>query len=404
MLPGQPAFSDFRLNAYQAACTGGRLTAQFLHILELERPLSEQELAVAGALLRYGPQSGLPEPSGEAIGVVLPRRGMVSPWSSKASDIFRIVGLDAVSRVERGVRWTLEGGGDVDESMLFDRMTARWVADGEFDDVFNHASPRPLTHVELDQLEEANQTLGLALSADEIDYLRGAYGQLGRAPTDVELMMFAQANSEHCRHKIFNADWTIDGEPWPLSLFDMIRNTFRAINGRGVLSAYRDNASVIEGYQTERLWVDSDSKVYRYHDEPVHVLMKVETHNHPTAIAPHPGAATGSGGEIRDEGAVGRGSKPKAGLAGFTTSHLNLPEDPQPWELETGKPEHIVTAREIMLEGPIGAAAFNNEYGRPALAGYFRTTEVTEARNRVRGYHKPVMIAGGVGMVREEHV
>ncbi len=404
VLPGQPAFSSFRLAGFAHALSEGRLSAQFVHLLEVQRDLTEEELHCVNALLRYGPEEELPEPSGRCVGVVLPRMGTVSPWSSKASDIFRIVGLEPVRRVERGIRWFVEGDGDLHEQVLYDRMTARWGADGDYEDVFREAAPRPLARIPVADLEQANRSLGLALSADEIGYLRHAYEGLGREPTDVELMMFAQANSEHCRHKIFNADWTVDGEPWPKSLFDMIRNTFQAINGRGVLSAYRDNAAVIEGFETERLWVDPQSKVYRYQTEPVHVLMKVETHNHPTAIAPYPGAATGSGGEIRDEGAVGRGSKPKAGLAGFTTSHLNLPDDPQPWELDTGKPDHIVTALDIMLEGPIGAASFNNEYGRPALGGYFRTMELAESAQRVRGYHKPVMIAGGVGMVRGEHV
>ncbi len=403
-LAGQPAYSHFRLAGFSPALPNGALYAEYVHLLSLSRPLDEQERERAEALLCYGPQSGLPQRRGACVGVVLPRAGTVSPWSSKASDIFRIVGLDAVQRVERGVRWFVEGGSELRKEVLFDRMTSRWVADGDFADVFSDAQPKPLRRVPLADLESANVALGLALSADEIDYLRGAYTRLERDPTDVELMMFAQANSEHCRHKIFNADWTVDGEPWSRSLFDMIRNTFQAINGRGVLSAYRDNAAVIEGFEAERLWVDPDSHAYGYVREPVHVLMKVETHNHPTAIAPYPGAATGSGGEIRDEGAVGRGSKPKAGLSGFTTSHLNLPEDPQPWEVRTGKPEHIVTALDIMLEGPIGAASFNNEYGRPALAGYFRTMELEERAGRVRGYHKPVMIAGGVGMVRAEHV
>ena len=403
-LPGQPAYSEFRLKAFQDALPGGALYAEFVHVLSLSRPLSEAEAEQVGELLRYGPQTGLPTPAGQCVGVVLPRAGTVSPWSSKATDIFRIVGIDAVQRVERGIRWFADGGGPLDEAPLYDRMTSRWVADGAYGDVFSEADPAPLKQVALPDLEAANVELGLALSQDEVDYLRAAYAGLGRDPTDVELMMFAQANSEHCRHKIFNADWTVDGEAWNRSLFDMIRNTFQAINGRGVLSAYRDNAAVIEGFETDRLWVSPEDQVYRYTREPVHVLMKVETHNHPTAIAPYPGAATGSGGEIRDEGAVGRGSKPKAGLTGFTTSHLNLPEDPQPWELTTGKPEHIVSALDIMLEGPIGAASFNNEYGRPALTGYFRTVELEEEAGTVRGYHKPVMIAGGVGMVRDGHV
>ena len=252
-------------------------------------------------------------------------------------------------------------------------------------------------------MAHANLSLGLALSDDEIDYLVAAYLELGRAPTDVELMMFAQANSEHCRHKIFNATWLVDGNEQPKSLFAMIRNTHAQINGAGILSAYSDNAAVIEGARDERLWVDARDRRYAYQAEPIHILMKVETHNHPTAIAPFPGAATGSGGEIRDEGAVGRGSKPKAGLTGFSTSHLNLPELREPWELDTGRPDHMSSALQIMLEGPIGGASFNNEYGRPAIGGYFRTFEMA-LEEGVRGYHKPIMIAGGVGAVRAEHV
>ncbi|MFV2090318.1 MAG: phosphoribosylformylglycinamidine synthase, partial [Pseudomonadales bacterium] len=226
-----------------------------------------------------------------------------------------------------------------------------------------------------------------------------------RDPTDVELMMFAQANSEHCRHKIFNAAWQIDGAARPRSLFGMIRNTHAQTNGEGILSAYTDNAAVISGKDNSRFILDPHTHRYGYTEEPIHVLMKVETHNHPTAIAPYPGAATGSGGEIRDEGAVGRGSKPKAGLTGFTTSHLNVPGFEQPWELDTGKPDRMVSALEIMLEGPVGAAGFNNEYGRPAINGYFRTFEAAYGdSDRVWGYHKPVMIAGGVGNVRTEHI
>ena len=296
-------------------------------------------------------------------------------------------------------------------SPLYDRMTERLLREEDFASVFEHADPRPYAEIDLsvdpvNELTEADRVLGLALSADEIDYLATSYAVLGRAPTDVELMMFAQANSEHCRHKIFNATWHVGGVERDGTLFSRIRNTYRHINGRGVLSAYSDNAAVVEGPQQQRLIVNPDTRVYEYVAEPVHVLMKVETHNHPTAIAPLPGAATGSGGEIRDEGAVGRGSKPKAGLAGFATSHLNIPGYHQPWELDTGKPDRIVSALDIMLEGPIGAAGFNNEYGRPGLTGYFRTFEYQDPDRAdvVRGYHKPVMVAGGVGNVRAEHI
>ncbi|MCP5182765.1 MAG: phosphoribosylformylglycinamidine synthase [Pseudomonadales bacterium] len=410
VLEGGAAFSRFRLEQLRAQLNlAGGLYAEFVHVLAVDGALTAAQTAVATALLDYGPREGMPRRQGCCIGVVLPRAGAISPWSSKATDIFRIVGLTNVLRVERGVRWFVETDAVIDPASLFDRMTQRWCADGDYGGLFDEHAPRPLATVALDgdaaaALQDANVRLGLALSPDEIAYLAHAYDQLGRDPTDVELMMFAQANSEHCRHKIFNASWVIDGVAADRSLFDMIRNTHQVINGRGVLSAYRDNAAVIEGFRERRLFIDTGTHAYRYVDEPVHVLMKVETHNHPTAISPYPGAATGSGGEIRDEGAVGRGSKPKAGLTGFTTSHLNIPGYRQPWELETGKPDHMVTALDIMVEGPLGAAAFNNEYGRPALTGYFRTMELRDATGATRGYHKPVMIAGGVGMVRSEHV
>jgi len=419
VLPGPSAFSAFRLAKFLAAIRNRTTSvtgvyAEYVHLLWLRRDLTETERGVAAALLEYGPRQGQPTRVGERRLTVLPRAGTISPWSSKATDIFGICGLDAVRRVERGVQWFIEGGASVAafEALLFDRMTQSATVGEDFSSLFADRTPQQLHTVPTmrqgrQALVQANLKLGLALSDDEIEYLTQAYHELGRDPTDVELMMFAQANSEHCRHKIFNARWLVDGKPAPHSLFDMIRNTHRHINGAGILSAYTDNAAVIEGYPAQRLLIDPATHRYRYSNEPVHLLMKVETHNHPTAIAPYPGAATGSGGEIRDEGAVGRGSKPKAGLVGFTTSHLNIPDDPQPWEIPTGKPERIVSALDIMLEGPIGAAAFNNEFGRPALTGYFRTFEYADNPNNlseVRGYHKPVMIAGGVGNVRAEHV
>ncbi len=409
-LAGKAVCSTFALSKVQA-----RLPqvcyAEHVHLLELSAPLTEDELARAQALLDYGPNENLPQARGSRLVTVLPRTGTISPWSSKATDIFAICELDKVLRVERGVRWFVEDGvtlDDVDIGLLHDRMTETVQAEENFDEVFQHREPAPVAHVGLGAegraaLVQANEALGLALSDDEVDYLHEAYAALGRDPTDAELMMFAQANSEHCRHKIFNADWLVDGERQSKSLFAMIRNTYNQVNGRGILSAYSDNAAVIEGAVDDRLWRDPVSRRYFFSSEPNHILMKVETHNHPTAIAPFPGAATGSGGEIRDEGAVGRGSKPKAGLTGFTTSHLNIPGLPQPWELDTGKPAHMASALDIMLEGPIGGASFNNEYGRPAINGYFRTFEL-EVDGRVRGYHKPVMIAGGVGSVREDHV
>ncbi|SPY95914.1 phosphoribosylformylglycinamidine synthase [Proteus mirabilis] len=248
--------------------------------------------------------------------------------------------------------------------------------------------------------------MGLALADDEVDYLVDAFKRLQRNPTDVELYMFAQANSEHCRHKIFNADWIIDGKAQDKSLFKMIKNTFEQTPDY-VLSAYKDNAAVMEGSVAGRFYPDTEKGHYRYHQEPVHILMKVETHNHPTAISPWPGAATGSGGEIRDEGATGRGAKPKAGLVGFSVSNLRIPGFEQPWEEDFGRPERIVSALDIMTEGPLGGAAFNNEFGRPALLGYFRTyEEQVNSHNgvEIRGYHKPIMLAGGIGNIREDHV
>ncbi len=280
----------------------------------------------------------------------------------------------------------------------------------EVERLFGHTQPKPLSRISLSgglaALDEANRELGLALSADEIEYLSSSFRRLGRDPSDVELMMFAQANSEHCRHKIFNADWIIDGRKREESLFAMIRYT-HARNPRGVLSAYRDNAAVMEGNVGTRYFTDPRSHVYRASVEPIDILMKVETHNHPTAISPFPGAATGSGGEIRDEGATGRGAKPKAGLTGFSVSNLRIPGYERPWEGELGRPARIAAALDIMIEGPIGAASFNNEFGRPAICGYFRTFEQRAAGDppeRVRGYHKPIMIAGGLGNIRREHV
>ena len=384
---------------------------------------SADERRILDALLTYGPRS----PDGNAAAalpaerliVVIPRPGTISPWSSKATDIAHVCGLDAIERIERGIAYEVRAAGGLTKEKLaaiapalYDRMTEAAIF--SLDDaaqLFVHEQPRPLRTVPLlargrAALVEANQSLGLALSEDEIDYLAANFARLERDPTDVELMMFAQANSEHCRHKIFNAEWIIDGERQPKSLFAMIKNTY-ARNSRGVLSAYRDNAAVMEGAQGERWFADVDSHVYARNAEPIDILMKVETHNHPTAISPFPGAATGAGGEIRDEGATGRGGKPKAGLAGFSVSHLRIPGFEQPWERDYGRPARIASALDIMVEGPIGAAAFNNEFGRPNILGYFRTFETeleSGARAALRGYHKPIMIAGGLGNVRRMHV
>jgi phosphoribosylformylglycinamidine synthase len=424
ILPGAPALSDFR-NARLLATVRSRvpeiirLTARYVHFVQVARELSADERRVLEALLTYGPREAGQGEDGGALVVVTPRLGTISPWSSKATDIAHVCGLTAIERIERGIAYRFEAGRQLDEAtlrqiapLLFDRMTETVLFAFEHaEQLFAHESPKPLSTVPLlaegrSALERANAALGLALSAEEIDYLVDAFKRLGRDPTDVELMMFAQANSEHCRHKIFNANWIVDGVPQTKSLFSMIRNTY-AKNSQGVLSAYRDNAAVIEGPVAERWFADPATGRYEFRREPIDILMKVETHNHPTAISPFPGASTGSGGEIRDEGATGRGGKPKAGLVGFSVSHLRIPGFEQPWERDFGKPDRIASALDIMLDGPIGAAAFNNEFGRPNIYGYFRTFEIEAAhptRPTLRGYHKPIMIAGGLGNVRREHV
>ncbi|HEU5137399.1 MAG TPA: phosphoribosylformylglycinamidine synthase [Steroidobacteraceae bacterium] len=429
-LPGASAVSDFRIAKLRPALEAirpgiGAISARFVHFVDFERNLDARESRLLERLLTYGPREEKAQPgqSESAIEiVVVPRFGTISPWSSKATDIAHVCGLDAVRRIERGIAWRIAGVKNLsrDEASrlaapLFDRMTETALLDrSEGARLFVREEARPLRTVSLangrDALVAANSELGLALSDDEIDYLVKNFAALGRDPTDVELMMFAQANSEHCRHKIFNADWIIDGERQPKSLFAMIRNTHEK-NPRGVLSAYRDNAAVMEGALGKRYFPNPENDVYGAVDEPIDILMKVETHNHPTAISPFPGAATGSGGEIRDEGATGRGAKPKAGLTGFSVSHLRIPGFEQPWEkapgAPLGKPDRIVSALDIMIDGPIGGAAFNNEFGRPNICGYFRTFEQAahgDPGGRVRGYHKPIMIAGGLGNVRRNHV
>ena len=422
-LSGPPALSPFRIRKLLAALQAEEpairgVCSAYVHLVDVTRELDPGETAVLERLLQYGPRFEN-VPAGTTEVWVLPRFGTISPWSSKATDIAHICGLDAIRRIERGVSYCLDTAETIAPArlrdlavFLHDRMTESVVLGAEeAGAVFNAHDPVPFATVDIlgegaAALERANAELGLALNADEIDYLLDNFRKLTRNPSDAELMMFAQANSEHCRHKIFNADWVIDGQAQPASLFDMIRNTYRHAP-EGVLSAYRDNASVIEGFRGDRLVTDSRDGVYRYEREDVHILMKVETHNHPTAISPFPGAATGSGGEIRDEGATGRGARPKAGLTGFSVSNLQIPSLPQPWEQPHGKPDRISSALDIMLEGPIGAASFNNEFGRPNLLGYFRTLEQQPDPSRpdlIRGYHKPIMIAGGVGNIRSGHV
>ncbi|ENM5814086.1 phosphoribosylformylglycinamidine synthase [Vibrio mimicus] len=420
---GSPALSEFRVNKLLTACREQHLPvtgiyAEFMHFADLKAELNPQELEKLEKLLTYGPTIQEHEPQGLLL-LVTPRPGTISPWSSKATDIAHNCGLRSIKRLERGTAYYVETETPLTEAqvvtlkaLLHDRMMEVVFAElTDAQQLFSVAEPAPMSQVDVlaggrRALEEANVSLGLALAEDEIDYLVENFIKLGRNPNDIELMMFAQANSEHCRHKIFNADWTIDGVKQDKSLFKMIKNTFEQTPDY-VLSAYKDNAAVMTGSTVGRFFPDPDSRQYTYHHEDAHILMKVETHNHPTAISPWPGASTGSGGEIRDEGATGIGGKPKAGLVGFTTSNLRIPGFEQPWESNFGKPSRIVNALDIMLEGPLGGAAFNNEFGRPNLLGYFRTYEekvTSHAGEEVRGYHKPIMIAGGMGNIRAEHI
>ncbi|HTJ54480.1 MAG TPA: phosphoribosylformylglycinamidine synthase, partial [Nitrosospira sp.] len=448
--------SPFRLEKLAASlATATAATAQVSHIYAeywyfcaVAGNLRQGEIAVLEDLLEARKDDPPGEAPGQGVGcstspnaelpgklrstlpekllLVLPRPGTISPWSTKATDIARNCGLEAIERLERGVAFHIRTGDrgstalspDTQATMaslIHDRMTeAVFESLDEAEKLFRHFPPVPLNTVDVlaggcEALQKANNKMGLALSREEIDYFAAYFIRIGRNPTDVELMMFAQANSEHCRHKIFNADWIIDGEPQAMSLFSMIRNTHEQ-NPQGTVVAYADNSAIIDGAQISRFYPGRDN-AYSFAEEQTHILMKVETHNHPTAISPYPGAATGVGGEIRDEGATGRGAKPRAGLSGFSVSNLNIPDFAQPWEAypweaypyagtgrSYGKPERIAPALQIMLEGPIGAAAFNNEFGRPNLAGYFRTFEELVA-GEMRGYHKPIMLAGGIGHI-----
>ncbi|WP_430227896.1 phosphoribosylformylglycinamidine synthase [Paraburkholderia tropica] len=452
--PGASALSDFRqtrlletLQRIDANIVGVR--GQFLHFVNSATPLSADDSAKIEALMHYGEPFAAPQERGSTVTfLVVPRFGTVSPWASKATDIAHHCGLEHVRRIERAVEYTvilksgLLGGKKTlsDEAhaavaaALHDRMTENVAASRDQAlHLFDELPARPMQTVDVlghgrKALETANGELGLALADDEIDYLVENFTKLGRNPTDVELMMFAQANSEHCRHKIFNASWTIDGQEQDLSLFAMIRNTEK-ISPQGTIVAYSDNSSIMEGAVAER-WFPrktgadgAPGEQYGRHTELTHTLMKVETHNHPTAISPFAGAATGSGGEIRDEGATGRGARPKAGLTGFTVSNLDLPEARETWENARdaatplthrnpadaqgahavyGRPDRIASPLQIMIDGPLGGAAFNNEFGRPNLGGYFRVYEQNVA-GTVRGYHKPIMIAGGIGNISAQH-
>jgi len=407
------------------------LEAQYLYFVDLERPLSKTEEEQLCALLPNSQPSLNSPPCQEGDGeeqlLVIPRPGTISPWSTKASDIAKVCGLRAIKRIERGVLWHFATQEEIpslfsspleetDEELgigqilylIHDRMTETVLFHFEaIEALFRQGKPGALQIIDIlsagkPALMQANQAQGLALSDEEIDYLYNNFKVLQRNPTDVELMMFAQANSEHCRHKIFNAEWVVDGQKQPLSLFQMIRHTYEQHPGL-VVSAYHDNSAVIKGFKSRRFLPNTKTHQYEYVEENTDILMKVETHNHPTAISPFPGAATGSGGEIRDEGATGCGAKPKAGLTGFSVSHLRLPDAPQPWETPYGTPSRMATALQIMLEGPIGASAFNNEFGRPAICGYFRSFEMN-VNGQQRGYHKPIMLAGGLGNIRPSHV
>ena len=417
IVAGAPAHSSFKqtqlLTRLASISSVQSIESQWVYLFD--QTLNEQQQQSALQLLNDGASFEVRQAASDEVQIlVTPRVGTISPWSSKATDIFANCNTP-VHRLERGVLFTLKGISEISDEVkqiLHDRMTESVF--NKIDDataLFSETEPKPLNSIDIlgqgkDALVKANSEFGFALSDEEIDYLTAAFIKMGRNPHDIELMMFAQANSEHCRHKIFGSEWTIDGEKQPLSLFQMIKNTYKE-SPTDVLSAYKDNASVIVGFDTQRFYPKKDEAtghhIYKYKSQAAHILMKVETHNHPTAIAPFAGAATGSGGEIRDEGATGRGGKPKAGLTGFTVSNLNIPGFEQPWEENYGKPSRMASPLQIMIDGPLGGAAFNNEFGRPALNGYFRTFE-QNVNGEVKGFHKPIMIAGGYGNIRPDHV
>ncbi|WP_301670199.1 phosphoribosylformylglycinamidine synthase [Neisseria benedictiae] len=417
-LRGVTALSDFRVEKLlqKAAALGlpeVKLSSEFWYFVGSEKALDAATVEKLQALLAAQSVKETPEArEGLHLFLVTPRLGTISPWASKATNIAENCGLAGIERIERGMAVWLEGALTDEQkqqwaALLHDRMTESVLPDFQTaSKLFHHLESETFSTVDVlgggkEALVKANTEMGLALSADEIDYLVENYQALNRNPSDVELMMFAQANSEHCRHKIFNADFVLNGEKQPKSLFGMIRDTHNA-HPEGTVVAYKDNSSVIEGTKIERFYPNAaENQGYRFHEEDTHIIMKVETHNHPTAIAPFAGAATGAGGEIRDEGATGKGSRPKAGLTGFTVSNLNIPGLEQPWEQAYGKPGHIASPLDIMIEGPIGGAAFNNEFGRPNLLGYFRTFE-EKFDGQVRGYHKPIMIAGGLGSIQAQ--
>jgi phosphoribosylformylglycinamidine synthase len=385
------------------------ISAEYVHFVDADN-LNKSDETKLKTILSYGEEYNVRQTKN--IFLVVPRMGTISPWSSKATDIIHNCGLQRVKRVERGIAYYVSSAKKIKRlelgQLLHDRMVETVMEN--FEDaqaLFSEAAPKPLKEVDLIQkgkkaLNEANEKWGLALSDSDVDYLFDAYKKLDRNPTDAELMMFGVVNSEHCRHKIFNASWIVDGKKQPKSLFKMIKNTYEK-NNDGILSAYSDNAAVLAGADASIFFADPESHTYGYHKESVNIVTKVETHNHPTAIAPFPGGATGSGGEIRDENATGRGAKPKIGLTGFSVSNLFLPGAHRPWEKSYGRPERIRSSLDIMIEGPIGGSAFNNEFGRPNLAGYFRTYE-QQSGAETWGYHKPIMVAGGIGNIREKYI
>ena len=414
---GSKVFSEFRKKALIKKLklinpSINKIESSHLHLIESNNELNAEENKRLEKILSYSSSSISLEL--KDVIYIGPRIGTISPWSSRASDIARHAGID-VNRIERCAaisvfstnKLTRDDWGKIGEC-IYDRMTESvFFNKDDILKLFQHHLPQPLVSINflaegLTSLEKYNQSQGLALSPDELSYLSDYYKSEKRNPTDAELMMFAQANSEHCRHKIFNADWIIDNQRQKQSLFGMIRNTHEKSPQKTVV-AYSDNSSIIQGSNINRFYPDSNG-IYGVHQENTHYIIKVETHNHPTAISPFSGAATGAGGEIRDEGATGRGSKPKAGLCGFSVSNLCIPNFIQPWESKAfGKPDRIASPLQIMIEGPIGAASYNNEFGRPNILGYFRTLEITLGNNETKGYHKPIMLAGGIGNINDKH-
>ena len=413
VLRGKAALSEFRPRSFS------RIQAEYPSVTSIS---AEEEYLVHGCEeMSPGDEDALRKllkataeqatSSVASLHLVIPRPGTISPWSSRATDIATNCGLN-LERIEKAVAYYIESSDRVPmphmDAYLHDKMTEIVLADrNQAEALFQDEPARPVVEIDVmgsgrPALVEANERGGLALSDEEIDYLCETYAALGRNPTDVELVMFAEVNSEHCRHKTFNASWTIDGLVQARTLFEMIKNTYES-SPAAVLSAYSDNGAVISGGEGGRFFPDAHTRTYHYSQEAIHQVIKVETHNHPTAVAPLPGAATGVGGEIRDEAATGRGAKPKMGLSGFSVSNLNIPGWPRPWERRYGKPERIASALEIMLEAPIGSAGFADEFGRPNVAGYFRTYEMV-TNEVVRGYHKPIMLAGGSADIRAEHV